>query len=229
MDETRLQQQIDDINKKLDTILDEVAAQRRVRQGIEDLQDDVMRAGSDALKSAITELEELTDNLATEDFMLLGKKLLRNVNNIKTAFEQLESARDFISDFTSISGDMFNNVLLKLDDLDRKGYFRLLRETEHTLDAIVASFSVDDLKRMNETIPMVIDIIKRLSNPELLGQIDTATAVLEQYPFEPGKKPSTVRLLREMTRPEVRQGLVYMTGLYNTIIAELKKKENSHG
>ena len=229
MDETRLQQQIDDINKKLDIILDEVAAQKRLRQGLEDLQDDVMRAGTDAFKSAITELEELTDNLETEDFMLLGKKLLRNVNNIKTAFEQLESARDFISDFTSISGDIFNNVLLKLDDLDRKGYFQLLRETEHTLDTIVASFSVEDLKRMNETIPLVIDIIKRLSNPELLEKIDTATIVLEQYPFETGKKPSTVSLLREMIRPEVRQGLLYMTGLLNTIIAELKKKENSHG
>ena len=218
MEEKTLKYQIDDINRKLDVIVAEMDAQRRLRNEVSDLRDDLMRVGNDVFQSSINELEEFSDTLCTGDVLQLVKKLARNVNNIKTAFEQLENARDFVADMSSISSDMFNNVLLKLDELDRKGYFALLKETERTFDAFVSSFSADDLKRLNESIPVLTGILKRLSDPDLIGKLETAVNVFDDYRFDPETRVSTIGLAKEMTRPEVRKATLYITGLMKNLV-----------
>ena len=196
MENKELQNQIDDINRKLDVIIEEIEHQKRYRREIEDLRDDLIRVGTDVYHSAVLELEEFTYTLEMSDILLLGKKLLRNVNNIKTAFEQLESARDFIADFTSVSKGLFNDVLLKLDDLDKKGYFELLSESERLLDTFVSSVSVEDLKRLNETIPQLASIMRKLAKPESVEKLLTAVSTFDSYSFDPTRKASIVSLLR---------------------------------
>ncbi|MBA7589892.1 hypothetical protein ES708_31986 [subsurface metagenome] len=168
-------------------------------------------------------------NLDMADVVHLMKKLLRNINNIRGAFEQLESARDFINDFGSISSDMFESVLLKMDELDRKGYFELLRESGNMLDKVVTSFSVDEVKRINETIPVFAGIIKRLTNPDLVGKLDTVVTAFENYDFDTGKKSSVLKLVKAADKPEVKKGMLYMLGLFETIVKELEKQENNDG
>jgi len=239
MENKELQNQIDDINRKLDVIITEIESQKRYRREIEDLRDDLMRLGNDVFHSAINELEEFTYSLEISDVLLLGKQLLRNVNNIKTAFEQMESARDFLADFTMMSQGFFNDVLVKLDDLDKKGYFDLLRESQRLLDTFVASVSVEDLKRLNETIPQLAGIMNKLSKPELIEKLDTAVSAFEliekldtavsafdSYSFEPGRKASVLALIKEMTQPEVRQGMLYMLGLFKNTVQQLEKGDN---
>ena len=218
MEEKALQNQINDINQKLDVIVAEMDAQRRLRNEVSDLRDDLMRVGNDVFQASINELEEFSDTLNTGDILKLMKKLVRNVNNIKTAFEQLESARDFMADMNSISRDMFNSVLLKLDDLDRKGYFALLKETERTFDAFVSSFSVDDLRRLNESIPVITGILKRLSDPDLIEKLGTAVNVFDDYRFDSQTRVSTIGLVKEMNRPEVRKATLYITGLMKNLV-----------
>ncbi|MFC1607945.1 hypothetical protein ACFL47_08240 [Candidatus Latescibacterota bacterium] len=218
MEENILQNQIDDVNRKLDVIVAEMDAQRRLRNEISDLRDDLMRVGDDVFRASIIELEEFSDTLNTGDVLQLVKKIARNVNSLKTAFEQLESARDFVADVNSISGDMFNSVMLKLDELDRKGYFALIRESEKTLDAFASSFTADDLKLLNDSIPTLTGILKRLSNPELIEKLETAVTVFDEYQFDPETKVSTIGLVKEMTRPEVRKAALYMMGLMKNIV-----------
>ena len=226
MENKEFQNQIDDINRKLDIIITEIESQKRYRREIEDLRDDLMRLGNDVFHSAINELEEFTYSLEMSDVLLLGKQLLRNVNNIKTAFEQMESARDFLADFTMMSQGFFNDVLLKLDDLDKKGYFDLLRESQQLLDTFVASVSVEDLKRLNDTLPQLAGIMNKLSKPELIEKLDTAVSAFDSYSVEPGRKASMLTLMKEMTQPEVRQGMLYMLGLFRNTVQQLEKGEN---
>ena len=222
MTETTIQKQINDINVKLDIILEEIAQQRRYRQEIEDLRDDLIRVGSDVYKSSLDELEELNDTFEPNDLFLLGKQMLRNVNNLKEAFAQIESARDFMADLTSISSDMFNNVLLKLDDLDRKGYFELMRESEKTLDAVVSSFGAEDLRKLNETLPAVLGIFKRMSDKKLIDKVDKAVEVFENYSYDASSKVSNLSLMKDIMDPDVRQGMQYMLGLFRSVVQEYR-------
>ena len=73
MNEQLLQDQIDAINQKLDIILEEISLQRRHRQEMDDLKDDLMRVGKDIYQTALVELEDVHDNLSTGDIMHLGK------------------------------------------------------------------------------------------------------------------------------------------------------------
>jgi len=223
MENNNLQTQIDDINRKLDIILGEVHAQKQLRSGMEDLGDDLMRVGTDVFNSAVTELDEFTYSLDLGDVILLGKQLLRNVGSIKTAFEQLESARDFIADASSLSKNLFNDVLLKLDDMDKKGYFRLLAQSEQLLDTFVSSVSPEDLQRLNETIPKLAGIMKKMTKPEVIGMMEGAVNAFDSTPFEPGKKASVFALVKEMNSPEVRSGMVYMLSLFKNTMRELQK------
>ncbi|MBN1294898.1 MAG: hypothetical protein JXB48_23885 [Candidatus Latescibacteria bacterium] len=222
MDESTIQKRMENIEKKIDVILDEVEAQRRLRNEISDLREDLMRVSNDVFRDTIYELEELSETLNTGDMLLLSKKFLRNVNNIKTAFEQLESARDFIADFNKISGDAFRSFLVKLDELDRKGYFELLRESEKTLDTLVASFSAEDLRTLNESLPMIVNILKKLSNPELIRKLNIAVSVFDKYEFDDKSRVSTIKLIREMNDPRVKKGMLFMLGLFKNVVSEFE-------
>ncbi len=91
MNDNAMQSQIDDINRKLDLILEEIELQRVHRREMEDLKDDLMRVGKDLYETAVLELDGMHDQFRTEDLLHLGKKLMRNVNTISTVVEQLES------------------------------------------------------------------------------------------------------------------------------------------
>ena len=76
MVENKMQDQINDINKKLDIILEEIELQRVHRREMEDLKDDLMRVGKDVFQSTVEELEEVADHIKTGDILHLGKSYL---------------------------------------------------------------------------------------------------------------------------------------------------------
>ena len=57
MAKDNMQEQINEINRKLDLVLDEVMAQRETRQSLEDLTSDLTIVGNDVFKSTVAELE----------------------------------------------------------------------------------------------------------------------------------------------------------------------------
>ncbi len=76
MEEIKTQNQIDEINRKLDLILEEIELQKKHRREMEDLKDDLFRVGKDLYETAVVELEEVHDHIQTGDILHLGKKLL---------------------------------------------------------------------------------------------------------------------------------------------------------
>jgi hypothetical protein len=76
MENKNLQEQVFELNKKLDLVLEEIEHQKRSRREMDDLKDDLMRVGKDLYSTAVEELEEVHDHLNTGDLLHLGKKLL---------------------------------------------------------------------------------------------------------------------------------------------------------
>ena len=109
---------------------------------------------------------------------------------------------------------------MKLDELDRKGYFELMREMENTLDTAASSFNAEDLRKLNEALPAVLSIVKRLSDKELIDKASKAVAVFEKYSYDASSKVSTVSLMRDMMDPDVRQGIQYMLRLFRNVVRE---------
>ena len=209
MEEKNTQNQINDINRKLDIILEEIELQRRHRREMEDLKDDLMRVGKDIYNTTVEELEEVHDYIETGDMLYLGKKLLRNVNNITKTFEMMENAKDFMEDFAPISRELAIDFMNKMDEFDRKGYFEFIRELNKGLDNVVESFSVEDVKALGDNLVTILNTIKSLTQPDMLQAVNNAVSVYKNMDIEIKEDVSLMSLIRELNNPETRKGLAF--------------------
>jgi uncharacterized protein YjgD (DUF1641 family) len=207
MDEQKIINDIEAINKKLDIILAEIELQQRHRREIDDLKEDLMRIGKDVYDTAVTELEEVHDHIQTGDMLYLGKKLLRNVNNITKSFEQFENVKDFVYDFKPVSREMFFDFMNKLDEMDRKGYFVFMKEMGKMMDKVVSSFTADDVKQLGDNIVTILNTIKNLTQPDMLNAVNNAVSIYKNLDTKIDKDVSIFHLLKELNKPEVKKGL----------------------
>jgi uncharacterized protein YjgD (DUF1641 family) len=209
MDQKDMQTQIDDINRKLDVILEEIDLQRRHRHEMEDLKDDLMRVGKDLFQKAVVELDGMHDQLRTVDVLHLGKKLLRNVDTITTVVEQLESLKDFLEDASPLARESFIALMNRLDEFDRKGYFRFMKELGKVVDNVVTSFTAEDVKNLGDNIVTILNTVKSVTQPHMLHAVNNALNVYQKLDMEVEDDVSFLALLREMNTPEARKGLAF--------------------
>jgi len=209
MAEIEFPQQMEAISRKLDIILEEIALQQQHRREMDDLKDDLFRIAKDTYQTAIVELEQVHDQLSTADMLFLGKKLLRNVNNITAMFEQVESVKGFLDDFTPISRELMIDVMNKLDEFDRKGYFEFIKELLKGMDNVVSSFSIDDVKHLSDNIVTIVSTVKNLTQPDMLQTINNALAVYKNLDIEIAEKVTLLSLVKEFNTPEVKRGLAF--------------------
>ncbi len=209
MNDKNTQNQIDGINRKLDIILEEIELQKKHRREMEDLKDDLMRVGKDIYNTTVDELEEVHDYIQTGDMLYLFKKLLRNINNITKTFEMMESAKDFMEDFSPISRELAIDFMNKMDEFDRKGYFEFMKELNKGLDNVVESFSVEDVKALGDNLVTILNTIKSLTQPDMLQAVNNAVAVYKNMDIEIKGDVSMISLIREMNQPETRKGLAF--------------------
>jgi len=226
MKNSNIQSQINQINKKLDIILEEIEFQKKHRREIDELKDDLMRVGNDLYLTAVNELEEVHDSLDTGDILHLSKKLLRNVKNINKMFDQLESLRDFLKDVSPLTRESIIDLMYKLDEFDRKGYFQFIKEFGNVIDNVVTSFTAEDVRALGDNIVTILNTVKNLTQPDMLHAINNAVAVYEKLDIEiEGDDVSYWQLFKRMNTPEMRRGIAFVIRFLKSL-AEQQKTTN---
>jgi type II secretory pathway component PulJ len=140
-----LGQQLTAIQAQLGQIQRDIAAQNRRLAEMEELKDDLVLILKDMMQTAVVELDDVTPFVQTGDFLNLVKKLLRNTNRISESLGKLESAADFFADAKPIGNDLFHRFIHKLDELERKGYFKVGADLQSTTDALVQTLAARDV------------------------------------------------------------------------------------
>jgi len=209
MEDNNLQTQINDINRKLDIVIEEIEKQKQRRHEMDDLKNDLMRVGNDLYSNAITELEEVSDYINTGDALHLGKKLLRNLNTFNKMFDQLESTRDFIEDVSPLARESVIDFMNKMDEFDRKGYFQFMKELQNVMDKVVTSFSVEDVKALGDNVVTILNTIKSLTQPDMLHSINNAVKVYNKLDIEIEENVSYFQLFKRMNTKEMRSGIAF--------------------
>ncbi len=225
MEEKTMQAQINSMNDKLNIILEEIELQRRHRREMEDLKDDLTRVAKDLYLTTVTELEEVHDHMETGDMVFLAKKLLRNIRTISKGIEQLESIKDFIEDFAPISRETILDMMQKLDEYDRKGYFEFMRQIGNGLDNVVTSFTVEDAKNLGENLVTILNTVKNLTQPDMLNSVNNAVLVYKNLDFEVKGKVSLFSLLKELNSPEMKRGLAVAVGFLKNLANQPPQEE----
>jgi uncharacterized protein YjgD (DUF1641 family) len=207
--EKSIQEQIDQINKKLDIILEEIELQKKYRREVEDLKDDLMRVGKDLYQTAIEELDQIHDHVNTRDILHFGKYMLRNVNTISKVVQQLESTKDFLNDAAPLIREYIIDFMAKMDEFDRQGYFEFVKESQNIVDKVVTSFSKEDIKALGDNIVTILNTVKNLTQPDMLQTVNNALYVYKKLNIDVDEKVTLFSFLKEMNSPEARKGLVF--------------------
>ena len=213
---------LDEISRKLDQLTESVAAlgsqveylretaydNRRRQREWDELREDLTPVIGDLYNVTVEQLEEIQAYVQLEDVLNLMKRLARNTRTFNQLLDQVESANDFIKDFAPLTNDMVEQAILLMADMEQKGYFGFVRQSQYVMDQIVTSFSEDDVRQLGDNVVLILNTVKALTQPEMMGLVNNLTQGFHEIEEHPEELPTSMfGLLREMRDPEVRRGL----------------------
>jgi uncharacterized protein YjgD (DUF1641 family) len=226
MENKLIEQQIEDINRKLDFITDYIRQQQSRQLEWEELKADLTVIGKDIFQTAVLELDEVSYSFDTNDLLFLLKKLLRNTQNITRLLDQVESASDFLKDATPLSKQIFSQLLDTLQQLEKKGYFEFGREMLKVLDTVVTSFTPEDIKLLRENITAILMTIKNLTQPQMLGSINNAVHFFQKMDVVVDQKITYWHLMKELRDPELKRGLAFVIQFMKNMVYSNGNQQN---
>lgn len=227
MSEIDIQYQIQELNNKMDLVLEEIKLQKRQRGEMEDLKDDLMRVTKGIYETAVEELDQVSDYVNTNDILHFGKYMLRNINTISTVVQQLESMKDFLRDSAPLIRQYALDTMTKLDEIDRKGYFEFAKELGNISDNVITSFNKEDINNLGDNIVSILNTIKNLTQPDMLNAINDAVNVYKNLDIEIKDNISLFGLMKELNNPELKRGLYFAIEFLKKISAIQNNKSFS--
>jgi uncharacterized protein YjgD (DUF1641 family) len=181
MADTDYQKQINEINQKLDLLLEYVNTERQKRQVLDDLMNDVSRVGTEIFKTSVKELDERGIEIDPEEAKNLIFTLLSNIKTFNMLLSTLQNVTDFVKDATPIAREMVIDLTRELNRLHENGV-------------------IDSIKTIG----------KNLSDPRMLQSLANITQVINNtHMDEKTDDKSLFKLYKELKSPEVRKGLSY--------------------
>ncbi len=220
MTEQKIQQQIDDVNRKLDIILEEVFAQKQSRETISDLADDLSIVGKDVFKNTVIELDKAGIELDSDAVKGTGIRLIRNIDNINEFLDTLESINDFLKDASPIVQQVGLDAIKKMNELDQKGYIEFFKELSKVLENIVSHFTPQDVKELADNVVTILETVKGMTQPDMLSAMDNAVNVFKNLDTKDIPEYSLWKAMKEMRSPEMKKGLGFMITFLKNLAKE---------
>jgi len=225
MNEITIQNQIDDINRKLDFIIEEVMLQKQSRESREDLMTDLSIIGKDAFRHVVDTLDKSGVEIDSDAVGVILVKLIHNLNNINELLDTFESARDFIKDVTPIAHQMGLDAINKMAEFEQKGYLDFIRELGRVGDNILTHFKPADVRDLADNIVNILETVKRVTQPDMMIAVNNAITVYGSLEMEKFEEYSIWKALKEMRSPEMRKGLGFMINFLKNLAKQQEKQQ----
>jgi uncharacterized protein YjgD (DUF1641 family) len=217
MSEIAIQEQISEINRKLDLLIDEVTIQRQNRETVNDLVDDIAVIGKDLFKTTVTQLDDAGIELDGEALRSMIFKLIRNVGNMSMMLETLESLTDLTRDLTPVVKQVGLDGISKFHELEQKGYFDVLNQLGKTFDNVLTRYSREDLQKLSENMIPVTDTLMLIADPAVLSKISAAATALRDIRADEVEEYSVWKLMTQLNKPEIKKSIGFLMKFLKTI------------
>ena len=180
------------IHQKLDYLTEQLEAQRRQQEGMNELMNDAIPIVNHMVKLSIDELAEIGTDFQLEDLTFLLKRVLRDTRLLVGLLDQVESMAELAEEGQVMGKQIFHQVTMELDRLEREGYFDLARAGASVADRLVHKVKAEDVEALGNRM------------------VDTLDADVPE-------KISLFALLRAMGDQKVRRGLYRSMNLLKVI------------
>ncbi|OFX88134.1 MAG: hypothetical protein A2W99_10695 [Bacteroidetes bacterium GWF2_33_16] len=172
-----LQEQINQVNEKLDLLLQYVNEQRLKNEAIEDLFSDLSIIGKDAFTSAVEELDKQGIEINIDDLKALSFKFIRNINNFSQLIDMFESLNDLAKDVGPIVTEAGIDFANKLHEFEQKGYFEFIGQMAQVFDNTVVAYNTTNKESLKKY--SLWKIMKELNSPEIKQSIGFMLTLLK--------------------------------------------------
>ena len=171
MSENNIQEQISELNHKMDLILESIELQKRNREELDDLVSDLSIVAKDAFRHTVVMLDKSQVEFDHSGIPMLLIKILQNIDTFYEMLEMLESAKDFMKDVSPILHQVGLDAVNKMNEFDQKGYFDIVRnltqpdviEALGRVSKAVAEIKMDD-KLDNKSL---FGLLKQMNSPDV--------------------------------------------------------------
>lgn len=210
MAEKDLQKQIDDINVKLDAILECATAQKLRSERMDDLVADVNIITRDAFRSSVEELDRQGVELNWDDLKFLSFKFLKNVDKFTYVMDTFDSVYDLMQDLGPVVREVIIDTIRKMAEMEQKGYFEFFTELMRAMDTVVTHYSGEDVKLLADNIVTIMDTVKNMTQPDMLQAMNNAVTVFQKLEVDDIPEYSLWKAMKEMRSPEMKKGIGFM-------------------
>jgi len=178
---------------------------------------------NDAFRLSVEQLEEVQEYVDLADLLRLMKRLLRNGPTFEKLLDQLESIMDLAQTVGPLTDEAFGKAVDVLQFAEHKGYFALARGSMQIADNIVTSFTEEDVRRLGDNVVLILNTVKDMTQPEIMGLV---RAIVAQSEVEVAKPVNTSlpALLGQMRDPNVRRGLALSMRIMSVVGAQGSNK-----
>jgi uncharacterized protein YjgD (DUF1641 family) len=122
----------------------------------------------------------------------------------------MESARDFMKDATPILHQVGLDAVNKMNELDQKGYFEYIRQLSHFMDKWIQTFTVEDLRKVEDNLDNIAGVLRNLSDPALITALNRATKAITEVKMDDEKDILSLwQIFRQLRSKEVRKSISY--------------------
>ncbi len=226
MEEKLLQEQITDLNKKVDLLLEYVNQQRLKTNQLEDLLADLSIVGKDMYDTTVEELDKRMVTLEIDDVKGLVLRVLRNIDNMNNFLELFESMNDFVKDATPLVKETIIDFSKKLHYLDEKGYFEFFGEAGRIFDNIIMHYKPEDVKGLADNIVTILEAVRSATQPEMMMAMKNGLKVYGSMEMDKVPEYSIFKVIREMNKPEMKRALGFFVTFMKNMAVETSKNNN---
>jgi len=213
-----LQEQVTELNKKMDLMLGYVNEQRLKFEMVGDMVSDLSIIGKDFYNTSVNELEKQCCSIYPDEFRLLFIKLLTNVKTFNAMLSALESVNDLIKDAAPIANEVVIDITRKLYEFEQKGYFSLLKEFSFQMEKIISTYKSEDIKDLADRFILAMNVAGNITRPEILNFVNRFATEASRIDTKQIKKYSLWKMLKDLHSPELRKTMGFtMQLIKNTV------------
>jgi uncharacterized protein YjgD (DUF1641 family) len=176
-------------------------------RSVKELRDDLIPLQNKGVQLLIEELQEVEAGFQLEDLLLLIKQMMRSTRSFNFLLRQLNSMVDFVQDMEPLLRSAVPQMIEHLDDLERKGVFRIIKSMMDVRAKIASAYTPEDIEQIGDGLVSLLALTKKLSEPKTIDFLDRLASVPEHADFQNARKIGPFGLASAAFNSDVKQGL----------------------
>jgi len=195
------------LNQKIDFLTDQVMSVTNRLKAVDEFKEDFSLFAGEAFGEVVHFMRDVDYHFRSEDMVALLKKFLRNTRTIADMMDQLQSFTELMEDVTPLAKDMFHDVVLRFEQLEKDGLFNTIETMIKGMKRINANFTPEDIERMGDNHVRLLKLSNKLATPENLEKLERIANEVENIDFKADKKVSLFKVLKKARSQEVLRSL----------------------